>query len=201
MSHPTLKQGGAQHPLRCTPPHPGCRHLKHVLHGLWRWLRAALRWALALLILFEEWGWEALSRWFGLLARLPPVRRLEACIAALPPYAALAVFLLPSLTLIPVKLAALWFIARGHAGLGLAVIVLAKVAGTAVLARLFSLTRTSLLQLAWFARLHDRWVAFKNELLAAVRASAPWRAARQLRRWVGWRLRRWLKRRRPTMPR
>lgn len=160
-----------------------------------------LRWTLALLILFEEWGWEALSHGLGQLARLPLVRRFEAAISALPPYAALAVFLLPSLALIPVKLAALWFIARGHAGLGLVVILVAKVAGTAVLARLFSLTRASLLRLAWFARLHDRWVRFKDELLATVRASAPWRAARQLRRAAGRRLRRWLKRRTPTMPR
>lgn len=164
-----------------------------------------VRWALALVILFEEWGWEALSRALGRLATLPPVRWLEARIAALPPYAALAVFLLPSLLLIPVKLAALWFIAQGHAGLGLAVIVLAKVAGTAVLARLFSLTRESLLRLAWFARLHDRWVAFKEELLAAVRGSAAWQAARRLRRalgrGLGRRLRRLLQRGRSTLPR
>lgn len=150
-----------------------------------------LRWLLALLILFEEWGWEPLARLLGLLARLPLVGWFEARIARLPPYAALAVFLLPSLLLVPVKLAALWFIGRGHAGFGLAVIVVAKIAGTAVLARLFALTRESLMQLAWFARLYARWMAFKGELLAAVRASGPWRAARQLRRRLGRRLRRW----------
>lgn len=171
----------------------------------WRWPRAVARWGLALVILFEEWGWEALSHALGRLASLPPVRWLEGRIAALPPYAALAVFLLPSLLLIPVKLAALWCIASGHPGLGLAVIVLAKVAGTAVLARLFSLTRASLLRLAWFARLHDRWVGFKDELLATIRASAAWQAARRLRRalgrGVGRRLRRWLHRGRTPSPR
>lgn len=160
----------------------------------WRWLRATLRWALALLILFEEWGWEALSAALGQLARLPPVRWLETRIARLSPYAALAVFLLPSLLLVPVKLGALWLIAAGHAGLGVLVVVGAKVAGTALLARLFSLTRDSLLQLAWFARLHDRWVSFKNELLNAVRASSVWRAARQLRLQVQRRWRRLLQR-------
>lgn len=152
---------------------------------------------LALVILFEEWGWDSLSRALGRLAALPPVRWLEARIAGLPPYGALAVFLVPSAMLVPVKLAALWFIAHGHAGLGVAVIVLAKLAGTAVLARLFSLTRASLMQLAWFARWHDRWVAFKDELLAVVRASAAWRAARALRR----RLSLWLRRRLPWRPR
>lgn len=156
--------------------------------------RAVLRGSLALLILFEEWGWEALSAALGQLARLPPVRWLETRIAALPPYGALAVFLLPSLLLVPVKLAALWLIAHGHAGLGLLLVVLAKLVGTAVLARLFSLTRASLMRLAWFARLHDRWIAFKDELLAAVRASAVWQSAHRLRHALGRQVRRLLRR-------
>ncbi|MEY4750748.1 MAG: hypothetical protein RIQ60_2962 [Pseudomonadota bacterium] len=152
---------------------------------LWRrLLRLAfkpLRWALglllALLILFEEWGWGPLQRAMAWLGRLPLLRQIEAWIARLPPYGALAIFVLPSLTLLPIKLLALWLIGRGHAGLGLAVIVAAKLAGTAVLARLFALTQPALMQLAWFARLHARWMHFKNDLLARVRASAPWRAA------------------------
>ncbi|MEO8298259.1 MAG: hypothetical protein ABI574_10690 [Burkholderiales bacterium] len=146
-----------------------------------RWLITPLlwvvQWLLALLILFEEWGWEPLARLFGQLARLPGVRRLEAAIGRLPPYAALAVFFLPSLALVPVKLLALWFIGRGHALLGLAVIIAAKVLGTAVVARLFMLTQAQLMQLAWFARLYARWSSFKTGLLAQVRASPAWRGA------------------------
>jgi hypothetical protein len=39
----------------------------------------------ALLILFEEWGWEPLQRLMARIARLPVVRHLEAGIARLPP--------------------------------------------------------------------------------------------------------------------
>jgi hypothetical protein len=146
-----------------------------------RWLLEPLRFVLglllALVILFEEWGWGPLQRAMAWIGSLPVLRQIEAWIARLPPYGALAIFVLPSLTLLPVKLLALWFIGQGHAGLGLSVIVAAKLAGTAVLARLFSLTRPALMKLAWFARLHARWIAFKDALLARVRASAPWRAA------------------------
>ncbi|MFM2066040.1 MAG: hypothetical protein RLZZ584_949 [Pseudomonadota bacterium] len=141
-------------------------------------LRFGLGLLLALVILFEEWGWGPLQRAMAWIGRLPVLRQIEAWIARLPPYGALALFLLPSTALLPVKLAALWLIGHGHAGLGLGVIVAAKLAGTAVLARLFSLTQPALMQLTWFARLHRRWIAFKDGLLARVRASAPWRAAR-----------------------
>jgi hypothetical protein len=106
---------------------------------------------------------------------------LERRISRLPPYAALAVFLVPTLMLLPVKLLALWLIGKGRAGLGLLVIVAAKVIGTAVVARLFMLTRESLMRLVWFARWHGRWIGWKDALLAQVRASAAWRGARRLR--------------------
>ena len=67
----------------------------------------------------------------------------------------------------------------------------AKLGGTALLAWLFQLIQPALLRLAWFARLYGRWSAWKAELLAWLRTSAPWRAARLLRRqWLRLR-RRW----------
>ncbi len=157
-------------------------------------LKALLRllsWPLALVILFEEWGWEPLQRLFVRLAHALGLQWLEARIRALPPYAALALFLLPTLSLLPVKLLALWLIGQGQLLWGTLVIVAAKLVGTAILARLFTLTRHALLRLAWFAALYARWTRFKEALLAQVRASWPWRAGRVLkrrwqRRWHGW---------------
>lgn len=155
-----------------------------LLTGLQRALLWPLRWLLALLLLFEEWGWEPLQRALARVGQWPGFRQVEAWIARLPPYGALALFAVPSLSLIPVKLVALWLIGQGHALSGALVIVAAKLAGTAVVARLFTLTRPALMRLAWFARLHDRWVAWKDALLAQARASWPWRMARGLkRRW------------------
>ena len=154
-------------------------------------LRRAVGALLALLILFEEWGWEPLQQALARLAHLPPVAALERWIASLPPRAALALFVLPSLALIPVKLAALWLIGQGRPLFGLAVIVLAKVLGTALVARLFSLTRPALMQMPRFARWYGRWTAWKAALLAQLRASWGWRTVRALRRLARQRWARW----------
>jgi hypothetical protein len=115
------------------------------------------------------------------LGRLPVFAQLERLVRALPPYAALAVFFLPALLLLPIKILALWLIARGKAGLGVVVIIAAKLVGTAVVARLFMLTRESLMRLAWFAHWYTRWTTWKDALLAQVRASVAWQRARRLK--------------------
>ena len=149
---------------------------------LLRMLGRLLAWPLALLVLFEEWGWDPLQRALARLAQRLHLQWLGDRIERLPPYGALALFAIPTLLLLPVKLAALGLVAAGHLALGTAVIVGAKLAGTALVARLYALTRPALLQLAWFARLHGRWVRWKEALLAPVRASWPWRQGRVLRR-------------------
>ncbi|PTT76015.1 hypothetical protein DBR42_27725 [Pelomonas sp. HMWF004] len=148
-------------------------------------LLAPLRWifrlVFALLILFEEWGWEPLRRVFALLARLPVIRQCEAVLKRVPPRWAVVVLVLPSLLILPIKLLAVWLVAQGRVALGVAVIVAAKLIGTALLAWLFQLIQPALMQLPWFARLHGRWTAWKAELLAWVRASAVWRTARAIK--------------------
>ena len=160
-----------------------------------RWLRRGFEALLALVILFEEWGWEPLQRALGWVARLPPLAWLERRIASLRPYPALAIFLLPTLLLLPAKLAALWLIGSGRAGLGLVLIVLAKLVGTALLARLFGLTRPALMRLAWFASLYRRWSLWKDMLIARVRASWAWRLGHVVKRRIAQRLARWRRQR------
>ena len=163
------------------------------MKALLRALRQAPAVLVALVVLFEEWGWEPLHRWMARLGRLPGVRHLEALIARLPPVLALIVLALPVLLLVPVKVAALALIGIGRPGLGLAVIVLTKVFGTALVARLFTLTRPALMRIGWFAAFYPRWLAWKSSLLARVRASRVWRRAHAAklaaqRRWQRWRM-------------
>ncbi len=155
------------------------------------WLRGLISALLALVVLFEEWGWEPLQRLMARLGRLPFFAWLERCIARLPPYAALVVFFVPMVALFPVKLGALWLIAHGHALVGAALIVGAKLLGTALVARLFALTKPSLMTLAWFARLYGRWTVWKDAIYLQVRASWPWRASRVIKRRVQRGLARW----------
>ncbi len=129
----------------------------------------------AIVVLFEDWLWDDLARLAAALFRLPVLRRVERLVARLPPYAALLLFGAPSLLLVPLKLAAVYFISRGQARLGVLTIIVAKVAGTALIARIFAVTRPALLRIGWFAALHARVVAFKERVHAAIESTAVWR--------------------------
>ncbi|HEX4949050.1 MAG TPA: hypothetical protein VFZ34_20400 [Blastocatellia bacterium] len=133
----------------------------------------------AIIVLLEDWLWDDLLRLAAAIGRLPVFRQVELFIVGLPPYAALAMFATPSLLLIPVKLTALWFIAHGQPALGFLTAAAAKVAGTALVARIFTLTKPKLLGIAWFAWLHDRFVTFKAKVYAFIKATKIYQAAHE----------------------
>jgi hypothetical protein len=135
---------------------------------------------IAVIVLFEEWGWEPLAALFARLARLPLWAWVEKKIRQLPPWGALLVFGAPVLALLPVKLAALYLFAHGMRSMGVLLLLGAKLIGTAVAARLFQLTQPALMQLPWFARWYPRWKAWKDRLIRQVHQSAPWRMAHRL---------------------
>lgn len=136
---------------------------------------------LALILLFEEWGWEPLAALVAKLARLPIWSSLEKKITQLGPYASLLVFGVPMLCLLPVKIFALYLFSQNMTTQGVILLISAKLFGTAVAARLFQLTNPALMQLTWFARWYPRWLTWKNNLLAQVRATSLWRVLRKLK--------------------
>jgi len=146
----------------------------------WNALKGVVQVLAALLILFEEWGWAPLARALGRVARWPPLRRLEGRITGLGPHLALVLLFVPALALLPIKIGALWLIGLGRVALGLGMIVLAKLLGTAVVARLFLLTRPQLMRLGWFARVYLRWFAWKTRTVAILVESRLWLGARAL---------------------
>jgi hypothetical protein len=150
---------------------------------------------LALVIVFEEWGWRPLADLLGRLARWRPWAAVEALITQLPPYAALVVFALPTALLLPLKLLALLLIANGQVLLAGLLFVAAKVVATALIARLFILTQPALMQIGWFAYSYDTVMPWKDSLTARVRASWAWRWGRvwkeRVKRVLGAEARRW----------
>lgn len=128
-----------------------------------------------IVVLLEEAFWRA-GIWIGgWVARLPLARLYERLILALPPWAALCAFILPGVLLIPVKLLALLAIANGHAATGVTTFVVAKLAGAALVARIYTLSLPKLLTLPWFSRWHGIIIAFKNVHLDRLRATNVWR--------------------------
>jgi hypothetical protein len=152
---------------------------------VWSMLKPPLMMALqvfaALIVLFEEWGWKPLSDALAWLARFRIIAKLEGLITRLPPYAALLVFALPTAILFPVKLAAMWLLAQGKVATATATFVAAKIASTALVARLFMLTRPALMQIAWFARAYTWFMPWKDRLFAQIRASWVWRYGRMVK--------------------
>ncbi len=148
------------------------------LRGLAAAGRLVLQTLLALIIVFEEWGWRPLAAALAQLARLKPIAWLEAHIQRLPPYGALFVFGAPSVLLLPLKLLAFFLIASGREFEATLLFIGAKVVGTAIVARLFQLTERQLLQIPWFAWAYGIVMPWKEALKAWVRSSWAWRYGR-----------------------
>jgi hypothetical protein len=166
-------------------------HMTRVTTNARTRLFAPLVYLAALLLLLEEWCWDLGARLAARLARLPLLAALEARVRLLPPYGALCLFVLPGLLLLPVKLLALMAIAKGHAIAGVATIVVAKLGGAAVVARLYTLTLPTLLAVGWFARCHGWFMRLKDHWIGRLRASAAFRRSGWLLRRMRRRLRRW----------
>lgn len=150
--------------------------------ALWRVFKPMLRTLaqvlLAVIVIFEEWGWQPLSALLARLARFKPWAMAERWIAGLPPYGALAAFALPMTLLFPLKLLAVYLFANGKLLLGSALLIGAKLTSTAFVARIFTLTKPSLMQIGWFARAYARFLPWEAAAMAWLRGSWAWRAGR-----------------------
>ncbi len=87
----------------------------------------------------------------------------------------------PSVILIPAKLLGVYLLATGHFVTAGVIIVAAKFASTALIARIFLLTKPALMQIPWFAYAYGVFVPWQEALFARIRASWPWRYGRILK--------------------
>jgi len=134
-------------------PFGAYRLTRHPIPSMKRVLHPII-FVLAVLLVFEEWLWEALKAQLRKLGALTVFRVIERRLRMLGPWASLAVLLFPALVLFPFKLAALWALSNGQSMLGIGVLICAKVVGTGVAAYLFDIVRDNARQLTWFDRLY-----------------------------------------------
>lgn len=135
----------------------------------------------ALIVLFEEWGWKPLSEALAWLAKFGPIAAIERWIVTLRPYPSLLVFALPTTILLPLKFVAMWLLAAGQYWAATGLFIAAKIASTALVARIFTLTKPALMQIGWFARSYNWFVPWKDAFFGAIRASWPWRYGRMVK--------------------
>jgi hypothetical protein len=129
-------------------------------------------------LLFYEWGWEPLAKWVAKLVRFRWIGWAERKIRYAPPWAALLLFLTPTLVLLPFKLSAFWLMAHGKKLPGVGVLVVAKIVGTAIVAWIFKLTQPTLMQFRWFAWLYPRVKAWKERWVAWIKGTNVWHVAK-----------------------
>lgn len=134
-----------------------------------------------IIFLIEDLLIRRLGQLLGRLAVWPPIARAEAWAARLPPYGALALFLLPSTLIVPEKLVVILCFHHHHYWAAIAVLVGAKLFATAVVGRILSICHPSLSRLAWFRRA-DNWVRLtRNRIYGAIKSTALWQAAERLK--------------------
>jgi hypothetical protein len=144
-------------------------------------LSLALQIFLALILLFEEWGWRPLAAALAWFARFKLWARAELFIAGLPPYGALAALALPTSVLFPLKLLSIYLLSNGQIFAAGLLFVGAKIASTALIARLFLLTKPALMQIAWFAAVYNWIMPWKDALFEQIRQSWAWRYGRMVK--------------------
>jgi hypothetical protein len=127
--------------------------LRRILQPLWV--------LLALIFLIEAWLWDHLEPVVARVVAWVPLRAFKAWLAervdTLSPAMTLIVFVVPVIPLFPLKLFGLWLLANEYWVSAILTIVFAKFLGVGVAAFVFDVTRSKLLQMAWFKTLYD-WV-------------------------------------------
>jgi len=143
------------------------RHLKRALELAIVPLAAAIVFIEQTLIKYLNVAMVAVARW-------PPIAKLEGWLVRLPPYAALCAFLAPSILILPIKLIALWFAAMGHYTFALGTLIVGKMLGTAVLARLYRILRPTLMTIVWFAKADTWFFYWRDQAYAFVKSLPAW---------------------------
>lgn len=159
----------------------GFAALRAVWRGLLQAMGVALQIFAALILLFEEWGWRPLAEALAWLSRFRLFARIERFIASLPPYGALVALAIPTAVLFPLKLLAVYLVANGQVLAAGLLFVGAKIASTALIARIFLLTQPALMRIGWFAAIYNFVMPWKEALFARIRASWAWRYGRMMK--------------------
>lgn len=133
-----------------------------------------------LLMLLEERLWDWFVRLGIWLGQRPAMRQAEARMRILPPKGAAIALFFPVALIFPVKVLAVWVMSTGRWGLGVAILLSAKLVGTALVAWIYTLCEPALSQLAWFVHLRAWFLDAKDWAHRKLEAWLMWRFARQV---------------------
>jgi hypothetical protein len=108
----------------------------------------------ALLVIFEEWLWDALAIFGQWFSRVLHLEKFDAWLLAASPNQALLAFLIPLIIVAPFNLLAIFLLMHGAIVQGVTLEIIVKLVGTLLIARIFRLVKTALLTFGWFAKIY-----------------------------------------------
>src|ERR1700749_3851400 len=116
---------------------------------------------LAVIFLIEAWLWDHLEPIVARFVALIPLRAFKEWLAervdTLSPAMTLIVFIVPVIPLFPLKLVGIWLLTHEYWTSAVFTILFAKFLGVGVTAFIFDVTKSKLLEMAWFEKLYE-WV-------------------------------------------
>lgn len=125
-----------------------------------------------------------LSRW---LAKLRLVLLFEEAIGRLPPYAVLALLVVPFAVAEPAKVYAVYLMASGHALIGILIMIGAYIVSIVVVDRIFTAGKAKLFTIPWFLKLWTWLCAYRDRMLAWLKATYVWQRASEVKQqFRGW---------------
>jgi hypothetical protein len=109
---------------------------------------------LAILVIFEEWLWDALTFVGQWLSRWLHLEKFDNWLTNASPKMALFAFLIPLIIVTPFNLLAIFLLTHGAIIQGILLEIAVKLVGTLLIARIFRLVKTALLTFNWFAKIY-----------------------------------------------
>jgi len=145
----------------------------------------------AIWLMFEEWVWDSILAIMERVGRLRAIMFLEAFLARQNPYLLLLLFVFPFMIMIPAKVYGLYLITSGKVLRGLTIFVLAKGLITALVTRLFIISKKKLLRIRAFSVFYVWFQDMKGWLYSELQRMSAWRKAKTLIRSLKRTLRFW----------
>ncbi len=162
--------------------------MRRVLQPLW--------FLLALIFLIEAWFWDHLEPVVARVVALIPLHAFKAWlanrVARLSPAPTLLVFIAPLIVLlVPLKFAEVWLLTKHYWICAIALIIVSKFIGVGVLAFIFDVTRSKLLQIGWFRAGYELILNIRARageivapVLAGIKATVAGFRSRSSARWL-----------------
>lgn len=162
--------------------------MRRVLQPLW--------FLLALIFLIEAWLWDHLEPVVARIVAIIPLHAFKAWlakqVARLSPAPTLLVFIAPLIVLlVPLKFAEVWLLTHHYWISAILLMIVSKFIGVGVLAFIFDVTRSKLLQIGWFHAIYTFMLAIRHRasdivapVLARVKATMARFRSNSSSRWL-----------------